>query len=182
MRRPRSTKESSCAGPAIDAPILLLSEQPLDDVARIVEHRLTPTVYTRPYVEALAGRLDGLDGLDVHLKVDTGMGRVGVAPADALALAEIVGRHAPRLRLAGVATHLASADDVTDPATTDQLAAFEAVLATLAGDPGWSTPRTRPAPWRIHTRGTRSSGRGSRCTGSRQGTASIISAASCARR
>ena len=38
----------------IDAPILLLSEQPLADVARIVEHRLTPTVYTRPYIDALA--------------------------------------------------------------------------------------------------------------------------------
>ena len=45
----------------IDAPVLLLSEQPLDDVARIVEHRLFPTVYTRPYIEALAA-VDGLDG------------------------------------------------------------------------------------------------------------------------
>ena len=38
----------------IDAPILVLSEQPLAEVPRIGEHRLTPTVYTRSYVDALA--------------------------------------------------------------------------------------------------------------------------------
>ena len=122
----------------IDAPILLLSEQPLAEIARIGEHRLTPTVYTRAYVEALAALdLQQSDrvGLDVHLKIDTGMHRVGVAPEDAPALAELIIRHAPRLRLAGVATHLASADDITDPATTDQLATFEAVLAALPANP-----------------------------------------------
>jgi alanine racemase len=125
----------------IDAPILLLSEQPLAEVARIGEHRLTPTVYTREYIEALAAldmrRFDrgGLDGLDVHLKVDTGMQRVGVAPEDAPTLAALVIQQAPRLRLAGVATHLASADATTDPATSDQLATFEAVLAALPANP-----------------------------------------------
>jgi alanine racemase len=113
----------------IDAPVLLLSEQPPADIAQIGEHRLLATVYTRAYVEALAAL--GAAGLDVHLKVDTGMRRVGVAPDDAPALAEVVLRHAPRLRLAGVATHLASADDISDPATADQLDAFEAVLAEL---------------------------------------------------
>jgi alanine racemase len=117
----------------IDAPILLLSELPLADVAQVGEHGLLATVYTRPYIEALAAL--GVEGLDVHLKVDTGMGRVGVAPDDAPALAEIVRSHAPRLRLAGVATHLASADDVADPATADQLAVFEQVLAAMPPTP-----------------------------------------------
>jgi alanine racemase len=117
----------------IDAPILLLSEQPLTEITSIGEHRLTPTVYTPAYVEALAA-LD-IDGLDVHLKIDTGMHRVGVAPEDAPALAELVIRHAPRLRLAGVATHLASADDITDPATSEQLATFDAALAALPTNP-----------------------------------------------
>jgi alanine racemase len=130
----------------IDAPILVLSEQPLSDVVRIGEHRLTPMVYTRQYIDALAA-LDmhgsERDGLDVHLNVDTGMQRIGVAPEDAPALAEIVIRHAPRLRLAGVATHLASADDVTDPATSGQLATFEAVLAALPANP--TTPAVHAA-------------------------------------
>jgi alanine racemase len=122
----------------IDAPILLLSEQPLAEVPRIGEHRLTPTVYTRSYVDALAAldvNAHGGDGLDVHLKIDTGMQRVGVAPDDAPALAELVIQHAPRLRLAGVSTHLANADDPADPATSDQLATFDAVLATLPANP-----------------------------------------------
>jgi alanine racemase len=117
----------------IDAPILLLSEQPRAEVTRISEHRLIPTVYTRSYVEALAA-LD-VDQLDVHLKVDTGMQRVGISAAEAHALAALVIQHAPRLRLAGVSTHLASADDVTDPATSDQLAAFDEVLAALPDNP-----------------------------------------------
>ena len=117
----------------IDAPILLLTEQPLTDIAQVGDHRLLSTVYTQSYVEALAAL--GADGLGVHLKVDTGMGRVGVAPEDARALAETVARHAPRLRLAGVATHLSSADDVADPATAAQLAVFEAVLAVLPATP-----------------------------------------------
>jgi alanine racemase len=117
----------------IEAPILVLSEQPLADVELIGEHRLTPTVYTRPYIEALAA-LD-VDGLDVHLKVDTGMGRVGVSPAEARAMADVVVQHVPRLRLVGVATHLASADDISDPATDDQLTAFDAVLAELPATP-----------------------------------------------
>jgi alanine racemase len=125
----------------IEAPVLLLSEQPLADVARIVEHRLSPSVYTRPYIEALAALdHDVLDryGLDVHLEVDTGMQRVGASPVVATALAETIAGHAPRLRLAGVSTHLASADEMTDPATTSQLEAFEAVLAAL--------PAMSPAP------------------------------------
>lgn len=117
----------------IDVPILLLSEQPLDDVARIVHHRLIPTVYTRAYIAALAA-LD-VDGIDVHLKIDTGMARVGVSPADALELTEIIVQHGPRLRLAGVATHLANADDINDPATTDQLAVFATVLAEVPATP-----------------------------------------------
>jgi alanine racemase len=118
----------------IDAPILLLSEQPMAELAGIVEHGLIPTVYTAPYIDALATVAgDGADRrcLGVHLKVDTGMRRVGAMPADVPALVELVGHHAPRVRLDGVSTHLASADAVDDPATADQLATFDAVLATL---------------------------------------------------
>ena len=63
------------------------------------------------------------------------MQRVGVAPDDAPALAEVVIGHAPRLRLAGVSTHLACADDPADPATSDQLATFDTVLAVLPTNP-----------------------------------------------
>lgn len=116
----------------ISAPILLLSEQPRDHAAAIVEHRLTPTVCTAAGIDAVAAaaRERGPEAVDVHLKVDTGMHRIGVAPADVLEHCErIVAR--PELCLAGVFTHLAVADEPDDDATAAQLALFDALLADV---------------------------------------------------
>ena len=66
----------------------------------------------------------------MHLKVDTGMHRVGCRPDEAVELAaQVVDR--PELELAGVCTHLAVADEPGNPYTAEQLARFEAVLAEL---------------------------------------------------
>jgi len=113
----------------VDAPILVLSEQPPEDAAAIVSHRLTPTVSTADGIDALAAQRDR--GVDVHLKIDTGMHRVGAAPADARRLAERVDAAGPWLRLAGIFTHLAIADEPDDPYTAEQLARFDEVLAAL---------------------------------------------------
>src|SRR6476660_8161949 len=64
----------------IDAPVLVLSEPVPTAAASVVAHRLTPVVYTLTGVDALAKAVadaGGHDHLDVHLKVDTGMHRVG---------------------------------------------------------------------------------------------------------
>ncbi|MDP9388120.1 MAG: alanine racemase, partial [Actinomycetota bacterium] len=72
--------------------------------------------------------------LGVHLKVDTGMHRVGADPADAAALAKAVGE-ARGLRLEGLWTHLAVADEPgQDDVTAVQLARFEKVRDVLAGE------------------------------------------------
>jgi len=116
----------------IDAPILVLSEQPPETAPHIVEHRLTPTVYRRQFVEALVDQ--GPSGLPVHLKVDTGMQRVGVHPHAATSIAAAVAQQSPALRLAGLYTHLAVADS-DDPEmiefTERQLASFERVVEQL---------------------------------------------------
>ena len=70
----------------------------------------------------------------VHLKVDTGMGRLGCAPGEAAALARHIAR-APRLRLAGVFTHFASAES-DDAFTREQFERFQRVLDGLDVDPG----------------------------------------------
>jgi alanine racemase len=113
----------------VDAPILVLSEQPPEDTAAIVSHRLTPTVSTADGIDALAAQR--VRGVDVHLKIDTGMNRVGAAPADGLRLAERIEAAGPWLRLAGIFTHLAIADEPDDPYTAEQLARFEEVLAAV---------------------------------------------------
>jgi alanine racemase len=113
----------------IDAPILVLSEQPADHAAAIVGHHLTPTVTTIDGVEALAAT--GARDVGVHIKVDTGMHRIGAAPVDVADLVAAVERAAPGLRLAGIFTHLAVADEPDDPYTAHQLARLDDVIAGL---------------------------------------------------
>lgn len=112
----------------IRTPILLLSEPPVPDVDALMRWHLTPTVYTDRFLDELAAR-PGDGPHAVHLKVDTGMHRVGAAPADAVALGKRI-RADARLRLDGVWTHFAVAEDDED-FTTRQLARFESVLAQL---------------------------------------------------
>ncbi len=116
----------------IDAPILVLTEQPLEAAPHIVASRLTPTVYRRDFLDALVAERP--DGLPVHLMVDTGMQRVGAHPHAAASVAASIERRAPALRLAGVYTHFAVADDDAPDAvdfTDDQLAKLAQVLDQL---------------------------------------------------
>ncbi|MEA2715892.1 MAG: alanine racemase [Actinomycetota bacterium] len=118
----------------IEAPVLLLSEPPTDAMADVVARGLTPTVYTLRGVAAAAAAASaaGAAPLDVHVKVDTGMHRVGAPPADSVKLAAIVdGR--PELSLQGLWTHFAVADDPSDPFTALQADRFLSVLKELAG-------------------------------------------------
>mgnify|MGYP001828621172 FL=1 len=122
----------------IDAPILVLSEQPAEAADDIVRFRLMATVYTAAFVDALASaaRGRGVDGVPVHLKIDTGMQRVGVEVQGAAAMVAAVDAHAPALRLVGVFTHLALADEPDDPFTDEQLARFDESLDALSLPPG----------------------------------------------
>lgn len=116
----------------IDAPILVLSEQPPEQWAALVAAELTPTVYTAAGVEALAGAVvaSGRQGpLGVHVKVDTGMHRVGVAPRDLTSLLTAIAGHPDALRVDGVFTHLAVADQPDHAYNALQLDRFAAVLA-----------------------------------------------------
>ena len=117
----------------IDAPILVLSEQPPDAASVIVANDLTPTVYTDGFIDALAAAAlaAGCSDRPVHVKVDTGMQRVGAQPEAVTALVERIGEHSPMLRLGGVFTHLAVADEPGDEFTALQLGRFDEVLTTL---------------------------------------------------
>jgi alanine racemase len=115
-------------------PILLLSEPPYERMPEVVAHGLTPTVYTAAAVEAAAKAVASSargTPLPVHVKVDSGMHRVGAHPGEAIELALAVD-DSPELRLEGVWTHLAVADELDNPFTSTQLARFDEVLAALA--------------------------------------------------
>jgi alanine racemase len=119
----------------IDAPVLLLSEPPPGAMADVVGLALTPTLYTAEGLAAMAEAAAGAGGSPrpVHVKVDTGMHRVGASAADAVKLALMVGEERPELVLEGVWTHFAVADDPDDPFTEVQADRFHDVLAELAG-------------------------------------------------
>ena len=126
----------------IEAPVLVLSEQPLEQVGELVAHGLVATAYSARYVDALAdqARRHDVSGHEVHLKIDTGMNRVGCRPADATELAGRILARSPHLMLGGVFTHLATADDPDGTETNRQLDRFDGALTELrrAGiDPGF---------------------------------------------
>ena len=117
----------------IDAPMLLMSEPPPSAAAATVALRLTPVVYTIAGVEALAKAVVELDAprpFPLHLKVDTGMHRVGATPAAALDLARAIDQF-DEVALEGVCTHFAVADEIDDAFTDEQLATFATVLDEL---------------------------------------------------
>jgi alanine racemase len=113
----------------VEAPVLVLSEQPPEAIPELVAHRLIPTVSTVAYADALAASAVG--DQPVHVKVDTGMQRVGCAPADAVGLVAHVRGLAPRLRLEGLFTHLACADEPDRAGNDLQLDVLDEVLDAL---------------------------------------------------
>lgn len=115
----------------IRAPILLLGYVPPEFAPRASAERLTLTVYDRTQAAALAARAQG-GTLDVHLKIDTGMGRLGFLPEDAAAAAEWL-RALPALHVTGIYTHLARADEGADGEETThrQLRSFARVSSTV---------------------------------------------------
>jgi len=120
----------------IDAPVLLLSEPPEDAAPTVVARRLTPIVYSAAGIDALAAAAAAAGTvLPVHLKVDTGMHRVGCHPEVAVDLAARVAAH-DALLLEGLATHLAVADEADRAYTEGQLDAFDAVLAAVTAAVG----------------------------------------------
>jgi alanine racemase len=115
----------------INAPILLFSQPLADEIPEIIRNRLIPFVSDPDFAGALnrAALAAGII-LPVHLKIDTGMGRIGCSPADAPGLARyIAGCEA--LKQEGTATHLSVADSA-DPGdiayTRQQLTCFREAL------------------------------------------------------
>jgi alanine racemase len=116
------------------APILVLGGAYGDRYELLVRHRLTPLVFRAEHVVALdaAARQLGTSAA-AHLKLDTGMGRIGVTPAD---LAEFVAaaRAARAVRIEGVCTHFASADLVPREVTEQQVRTFDEAASALVSE------------------------------------------------
>ena len=128
---------------AIDAPILLLSECRPAEMKDAYSLGLVPTVYSIEGIAAAADAAQAAGAAEaagaatsagtrwpVHLKVDTGMHRVGASPSEIVARAQQIA-DVPSLALGALWTHCAVADDPDDEFTAVQLDRFDAAVDAL---------------------------------------------------
>jgi len=113
----------------ITLPILVLG--PLDEqqVHAALDHDLTLGVPGPEELKLVAAEARRRD-VGIHLKLDSGMGRMGSVESELPRVVELL-RSAPRLRVEALYTHLANAGDPRDPFTIDQIARFETLVETL---------------------------------------------------
>lgn len=113
--------------------LILGSLYPFDSYDVVLDRALIPTVASRGSAQALAQRAEKRGRpAPCHVKIDTGMGRIGLAPSTARETLPGWVRH-PWLKVEGVFTHLACADAAG--ATAQQLKVFDAALRGLKGLP-----------------------------------------------
>jgi alanine racemase len=116
----------------IEVPILVLGTARPAKIALYRRYRLTPTVSS---LAELALWRDWTAGQSepqpIHLKVDTGMSRLGLAVEEVPAALDLLRAH-PRLKLAGLLSHFAEADLLDSPRNEQQESRFRGVLDLLA--------------------------------------------------
>jgi alanine racemase len=125
--------------------ILLMTGFWRGEEEEIVRLGLTPTVWETGQIELFerAATALGVPKHPIHLKVDTGMGRLGVAPED---LARICSglKSSPHLTLEGLSTHLASSEVLDAPSVESQLKSFDEVRDFLRNQ-GFNPPLVHTA-------------------------------------
>jgi alanine racemase len=115
----------------VDVPILILGYTPAFALEDAIKYRLTLTVFSLDQGKAIFNTAQQLDmSATIHIKIDTGMGRIGVQPEEATILLEqLMGM--PLLYIEGVYTHLATADDINTEYLTKQHTTFVGVIDEL---------------------------------------------------
>ena len=113
-------------------PILILGHLPKNDYVNILKYNLSPEIYTYSQAVELNKAAKDMDkNVDIHIKIDTGMARLGFMPNHA-AIAEIEKIDSlSNIRIEGIYTHLATADQKNNPYALEQLDKFNFVLQEL---------------------------------------------------
>ena len=115
----------------ITAPILVMAPVFPGQAEVIVNAKLTPVVYTLAMTRALSDAVAGTGRtLGVHVKIDTGMGRIGLSPEEAVDFVVAVGK-LPGLAIEGLMTHFADADLRDKAFARAQMDRFESLIRSL---------------------------------------------------
>ncbi len=116
------------------APLLVLGAIVPGEVEKIVAYGVAASIHSQSRVELLArAAADQGRKAAVHLKIDTGMGRLGALPSMAVPLARSLATN-PHLSFEGVATHYASASSPVPFQTASQFGTFRRVLEELRAE------------------------------------------------
>lgn len=112
----------------IEATFIVLSETLPEHSEALVVHGCEPTVSTLRMAETLSGDAQRIGRrVSVHLKVDTGMGRVGIRPEDVPAFLQRCGE-LPGIRVRGIMSHFPRADEADKSYSLDQIERFRRVF------------------------------------------------------
>ena len=119
-----------------ELPILILGYTPPECASQLMEYKLTQTVYSLPYAKELADAAASAGGvIQGHLKVDVGMGRLGIREDSTASLSQAVSVcRMEGLHMDGIFTHLPSADfdgDEDGSITKQQIEIFQGFIQQL---------------------------------------------------
>ena len=115
----------------IDVPILVLGLIQPDEAYKIIASNLEQTVCTLELAEALNRTARNASiKTNIHVKVDTGMGRIGVHPRDTLAFVRRV-KSLKNLNLKGIFSHFACADERDDNFSREQMRVFDQLVREI---------------------------------------------------
>jgi alanine racemase len=124
----------------IGCPVLVLGFTPREKVESAIANDISMATWTADQVDYAEARAQSIGKIArLHLKVDTGMSRLGLSPKDAVTLAQSM-VHRTSVMFEGIFTHFARADEMDGVATHQQEGCFREVLNSLsAGDmlPPW---------------------------------------------
>jgi alanine racemase len=115
----------------IDAEIILLGGVQPDEIGRVVNNNLTPSLFSLTSAEALDKFAEKtLSKSKYHLKIDTGMGRLGPGVEEICGFLNELSRF-KNLEMVGVFSHLANADEESSDFTLKQVSVFKTMLALI---------------------------------------------------
>lgn len=117
----------------IDGDILVLNYTPEDSLDAVVDFDLTQSIYTLESAEKLSDLAVKKDKeVKIHIKVDSGMGRLGLQAKEQLSVDTIDKIYKlPNVQVEGIFTHFARADEFNKEATIDQMEKFNFLLEKL---------------------------------------------------
>ncbi|NLP51482.1 alanine racemase [Bacillus sp. RO1] len=112
----------------ITAPILVLGASRVSDLPLAAKENITLTVFRQEWVEEASVAYHGSEVVKLHLKLDTGMGRIGARTQEEVTqILELVEK-APNLQMEGIYTHFATADELQSDYVEQQFERFHTLL------------------------------------------------------